>query len=202
MGFQGEGEGVNKALMTEADTAESHKITQETTQGDIILDFFAGSGTTGHAVLELNREDGGNRCFILVTNNEITDLNPNGIAKDVTSKRLKRIMSGECYPDENGVCDKSFKWREKNAPYGGILEVLEIKEVSEYEKEKGKSAFEVIDEANYGLEPFKSVGEKIKWVCENFENTRNILQMQGENDNLLDEKEWEERLKNGNITGS
>lgn len=197
VGFQGGGEGVNKALMTEADTAESRKITQETTQGDIILDFFAGSGTTGHAVLELNREDGGNRQFILVTNNEITPLNPNGIAKDVTSKRLKRIMSGECY-------DKStnFKWLEKNKPYGGILEVLDIAEVSEYEKGKGKSAFEVIDETCYGLEPFKSVGEKIKWVCENFENTRDILQMQGENDNLLGEKEWEEKLKNGNITGS
>ena len=39
----------------------------------IILDFFAGSGTTGHAVLELNKEDGGNRKFILCTNNEISE---------------------------------------------------------------------------------------------------------------------------------
>lgn len=38
-----------------------------------ILDFFAGSGTTGHAVLELNKEDGGNRKFILCTNNEISE---------------------------------------------------------------------------------------------------------------------------------
>jgi len=37
-----------------------------TSKNDIILDFFAGSGTTGHAVLELNKEDGGNRRFILV----------------------------------------------------------------------------------------------------------------------------------------
>ena len=35
-----------------------------------ILDFFTGSGTTGHAVMELNKEDGGNRQFILCTNNE------------------------------------------------------------------------------------------------------------------------------------
>lgn len=35
-----------------------------------ILDFFAGSGTTGYAVLELNKEDGGNRKFILCTNNK------------------------------------------------------------------------------------------------------------------------------------
>jgi adenine-specific DNA-methyltransferase len=40
-----------------------------------IMDFFAGSGTTGHAVLDLNKEDGGNRNFILMTNNENTSLN-------------------------------------------------------------------------------------------------------------------------------
>lgn len=38
----------------------------------IVLDFFAGSGTTGHAVMALNNIDGGNRQFILVTNNEVT----------------------------------------------------------------------------------------------------------------------------------
>ena len=38
---------------------------------DVILDFFAGSGTTGQAVMELNREDGGTRQYILCTNNEV-----------------------------------------------------------------------------------------------------------------------------------
>ena len=38
----------------------------------LVLDFFAGSGTTGHAVLELNKEDEGNRHFILCTNNEVS----------------------------------------------------------------------------------------------------------------------------------
>jgi len=54
----------------------------------VILDFFAGSGTTGHAVLELNKEDGGNRRFILCTNNE------NGICTDVTFPRLKTVITG------------------------------------------------------------------------------------------------------------
>ena len=89
---------------------------------DIILDFFAGSGTTGHAVLELNKKDGGNRQFILCTNNETTEINPNGIAYDVTSKRLKRIMTGECY---DGT--KPTEWLKNNEPYGDNLEVLEIK---------------------------------------------------------------------------
>lgn len=54
----------------------------------IILDFFAGSGTTGHAVMELNKEDKGNRRFILCTNNE------NKICTDVCYPRLKKIIKG------------------------------------------------------------------------------------------------------------
>lgn len=53
-----------------------------------ILDFFAGSGTTGQAVLELNKEDGGHRRFILCTNNE------NNICTDVTYPRLKTVITG------------------------------------------------------------------------------------------------------------
>ena len=51
-----------------------------------ILDFFAGSGTTGHSVMRLNAEDHGMRNFILVTNNE------NGICEKVTYERLKRVI--------------------------------------------------------------------------------------------------------------
>lgn len=54
----------------------------------IFLDFFAGSGTTGHAILELNQQDGGNRKFILCTNNE------NEICDQVTYQRLKTVISG------------------------------------------------------------------------------------------------------------
>lgn len=52
----------------------------------IILDFFAGSGTTGHAVAQLNKEDGGNRKYILCTNNE------NNICEEVTYQRLSNIQ--------------------------------------------------------------------------------------------------------------
>lgn len=57
-----------------------------------ILDFFAGSGTTGHAVLALNKEDGGNRQFILCTNNE------NDICTDVTYPRLSKVINGYTTP--------------------------------------------------------------------------------------------------------
>ncbi len=54
----------------------------------IILDFFAGSGTTGHAVLELNKKDNGTRKFILCTNNE------GNICDEITLPRLKNVMTG------------------------------------------------------------------------------------------------------------
>ncbi|MFA5303313.1 MAG: site-specific DNA-methyltransferase [Candidatus Nanoarchaeia archaeon] len=60
----------------------------------IILDFFAGSGTTGHAVLELNKEDGGNRKFILCTNNEDNDGDGTKIATDMCYPRLKNVIKG------------------------------------------------------------------------------------------------------------
>ena len=56
--------------------------------GGVFLDFFAGSGTTGQAVLELNKEDGGNRRFILCTNNE------SQICDNVTYPRIKTVIMG------------------------------------------------------------------------------------------------------------
>jgi len=135
----------------------------------IVLDFFAGSGTTGQAVMELNK-DGGKRQFILATANEITDTTPNGIANDVTNKRLKRVMTGVCY---DGT--KDFKWNEKNKPLGDNLDVYDIATVANFESTKDKTPFDVIDETLYGQEKL-GVKEKIKWVCENFEGTQKTLE--------------------------
>ncbi len=60
----------------------------------LILDFFAGSGTTLHATMQLNNEDGGNRQCILVTNNE------NNICEEVTYERNKRVIQG--YTNQKG----------------------------------------------------------------------------------------------------
>ncbi len=74
----------------------------------IILDFFAGSGTTGHSVLEANKEDGGNRQFILCTNNELNglrweleskglskhEIEERGICRRVTYPRIKKVIKG------------------------------------------------------------------------------------------------------------
>ena len=62
------------------------KFNESERKNDLVLDFFAGSGTTGHAVMQLNKEDGGNRKYILCTNNE------NNICEEVTYQRLKNIQ--------------------------------------------------------------------------------------------------------------
>ncbi len=65
---------------------------------DIILDSFAGSGTTGHAVLDLNKEDGGNRKFILI---EMED----EIAKNITAERVKRAIKKYDYKEGFEYCE-------------------------------------------------------------------------------------------------
>lgn len=62
-----------------------------------VLDFFAGSGTTLHATMQLNAEDGGHRQCILVTNNE------NGICENVTYERNKRVIQGYTTPKGEAV---------------------------------------------------------------------------------------------------
>lgn len=62
-----------------------------------ILDFFAGSGTTLHATMQLNAEDGGKRQCILCTNNE------NGICENVTYERNKRVINGYTKPNGEHV---------------------------------------------------------------------------------------------------
>ncbi len=72
-----------------------------------ILDFFAGSGTTLHATMQLNNEDGGKRQCILVTNNE------NGICENVTYERNKRVINGYTTPKgENiaGLKDNTLRY--------------------------------------------------------------------------------------------
>ena len=80
-------------------------IKQSSLKEDIILDFFAGSGTTAHAVMDLNKEDGGNRKYILVQLPEATDekseAHKAGYTKisDITKERIKRVIKKLDYKD-------------------------------------------------------------------------------------------------------
>lgn len=157
------------------------KFLLQHTKSDLVLDFFAGSGSTAHAVMDLNAEDGENRKFILCTSNEHTEENPNGIAKDVTAKRLKRIMTGECY---DGA--KDFKWIKDNNPLGGSLDVYEINTISNSSNTRGATPFDVIDETLYGKEKFANLKEKIEWVCRNFDGTQKTVET---------DEEWKKRTE-------
>jgi len=69
-------------------------LTSATSDDDIILDSFAGSGTTAHATLALNKEDGGNRKFILVEMEDYAD--------KITAERVRRVIKGvKTAKDEN-----------------------------------------------------------------------------------------------------
>ena len=64
--------------------------------GDTILDFFAGSGTTGHAVMALNALDGGNRKFILCSSTEATAREPaKNLCRDVCAARIKKVIESD-----------------------------------------------------------------------------------------------------------
>lgn len=73
-------------------TLVKHILTISSDKDSIVLDFFAGSGTTLHATMQLNAEDGGHRKCILVTNNE------NNICEEVTYERNKRVINGYTTP--------------------------------------------------------------------------------------------------------
>jgi adenine-specific DNA-methyltransferase len=70
-------------------------VRASTRSDDIVLDSFAGTGTTGHAVIDLNAEDSGNRRFILV------ELDAS-IARSITAERLRRVIQGYTYRDQKG----------------------------------------------------------------------------------------------------
>ena len=70
----------------------------------IVLDFFAGSGTTAESVLELNKEDGGNRTFILATNNEVSDKAEKKFVKLNGKDKYKKSKEWDDFVIKNGIC--------------------------------------------------------------------------------------------------
>jgi adenine-specific DNA-methyltransferase len=111
-----------------------------------ILDFFAGSGTTGQAVMELNEEDGGNRQCILVANNE------NNIGWGVMFERIYRVVNGV------GTNGEEFAWeykKEQKCLENNIWDIFEI-ETHELKIDDFEKAMWLVKEAD--LE-FRSLNE-------------------------------------------
>ena len=144
----------------------------------IVLDFFAGSGTTGHAVMQLNKEDGGHRKYILCTNNE------NNICEEVTYQRLKNIQEDlphnlkyyktEFIPkfsdEEDSISDKMMKH---------IKELIEL----EYHIELDGKRYLIIEDE-----------DKLAETIEKIENNGSLFVRSGiflsrNNQRILDEKQ-------------
>jgi len=77
----------------------------------VVLDFFAGSGTTAHAVMRLNRQDGGRRQAVLVTNNEVS-------ANEQRALRASGLRPGDADWEQHGICDYVTKPRIRAAITG------------------------------------------------------------------------------------
>ena len=99
-----------------------------------ILDFFVGSGTTGHAVLEMNKEDGGDRKFILCTNNE------GNICTDVTYPRIHNVIKGYKFKGK----DKTVLF-EKKLTFSHFKNIEDILEEVNGVIEKNKDRYDKIE---------------------------------------------------------
>ncbi|MDE6472856.1 MAG: site-specific DNA-methyltransferase [Ureaplasma sp.] len=102
----------------------SYLLNLHTNKNSIVLDFFAGSGTTAQAVMELNEEDGGNRRFILCTNNE------NNIAINICRERIYRVINGV------GSNNEKIDWQyseDKKSLSNNSMKHLRVKPIHKYD---------------------------------------------------------------------
>jgi len=149
-----------------------------TKKDSFILDSFAGSGTTGQAVLELNKEDGGNRKFILV------EMEKN-IAKNITAERIKRAARGYSYKKSNGKIVKV-------PGLGGGFEYVELGEPLFDKDGMINKAVSFLDMARYIYFTETRTNLEKKNIKENylgeFGGTHYFLLFDGIGKNVLDRK--------------
>jgi len=161
------------------------KILQlSTNKSSVILDFFAGSGTTAHAVMQLNAEDGGNRKFILVQIPEPIDSSKNQVAYDFVTNELKKEatifeitkerilraskkinaeldekiarLKGELLKEENkSKIEKLEKCKNQNN--FKIFETIPIWEDYEFEAEEFDSSLELFDVGKLSKDDVKAL---------------------------------------------
>ncbi len=144
------------------------------TNGDIILDFFAGSGTTAHAVMEQNAIDGGNRKFILVQldekidekksktafdfcKNELKSISPN--ISDITIERVKRAgekIEAKTKNLDLGFCVYDMTSKEDIVQVGDELTLYQNLELSPQDRA-----------LNLALQSGKTLDLKFKEICKN-----------------------------------
>lgn len=98
---------------------------QSTTKDPLILDYFAGSGTTAHATIALNREDNGNRKYILIEQGEYFNT--------VIKPRIQKVIYSENWKDGKPALLKNSKTANESNPYNGISHCLKVIKLESYE---------------------------------------------------------------------
>jgi adenine-specific DNA-methyltransferase len=140
---------------------------------DIVLDLFAGSGTTGDAVMQINAEDGGNRRFILVQLPEIIDLKKNKTTYDFVKNELKvdeptifeitkeRLIRAAKKINEETI---NKKIKEKESEIKKLQEQLDLKGKKE-KIENLKQEIEKLKNQDFGFKIFETIpNDKGNWV--------------------------------------
>ncbi|MBN1331359.1 site-specific DNA-methyltransferase [Candidatus Dojkabacteria bacterium] len=155
------------------------KLSSDGKNDDIILDFFAGSGTTAHAVMELNKEDGGNRKYILVQLPELTD------EKSEAYKAGYKTISDICIERVKRVSEKIKKEDEGKLLKDGKNLDLGFKVF--------KLAPSFFPENQFTPDPEKSEDENMKAFEEYLEKAKSQMKFEFEEEELL----YEIALKDG-----
>lgn len=154
----------------------------------IVLDFFAGSGTTGQAVMELNEEEGSNRQFILATNNE------NNIMDDVCYPRTKKVIEGYQFVGTQSdiLYEKKITWSEfKKAE-------KHLKNIEEIINTKTQNYLNIKTEVKNGYlkllgekeknGKYNGIGNSLKYYKTDFVGSNNILSTTDEDKSSLAHK--------------
>jgi DNA modification methylase len=144
-----------------------------TPKNGIVLDFFAGTGTTGHATMKLNIKDGGNRQFIIATNNE------NKICSDVCYPRIKNCIKGyKQSKAEEPLLELPLTWKkisnDLESIKNKIKELEEKKEYQEVETFIENNEIKVIGIKNVNKKK-EGLGNSLKYYKTEFISKNNIL---------------------------
>jgi adenine-specific DNA-methyltransferase len=151
---------------------------------DLILDFFAGSGTTGHAVMQLNAEDGGNRKFILVQLPETIDPKKNKVAYDFIKNELKaeptifEITKERLIRAAKKIKSETIdtKIAEKQKEIEELKSQLDLEEKDEKIKQLGQE-IEALKQQDLGFRIFETmpIWEDYNFEAEQFDESQNLF---------------------------
>lgn len=145
-------------------------------ENGLILDFFAGSGTTGHAVLELNKDDNGNRKFIICTNNEVDEiteraLKEKGFEKGSIEYEKEGICQRVCYPRIEKVINGYSVEGKKIEGLGGNLKYFKTDFVESAPTDRNKKR--IVDKSTEMICIKENAFEMVKDKGEDYKIFRN-----------------------------